>query len=150
VGFDAGNAVEPLDYDFTKYVSGAKGTIPEPSDLALTRFARHFKQLMTAIVQEGTKVVAAESDAQPSELTLEEALTAMSDPDLGDDKVAMVTTKMSEIVAELSQGQPSVEQMVQLPERIRGAFFAWLMRELFAPEGVAVDTKPSLRVVAGG
>jgi hypothetical protein len=40
VSFDAESAAETLDFDFTKYLPGVKGTIPEPSQAQIDAFAK--------------------------------------------------------------------------------------------------------------
>ena len=45
-GFDSSKAVETLDWDFTAFAGPeAKGTIPEPSQLALTAYSARMSEL---------------------------------------------------------------------------------------------------------
>jgi hypothetical protein len=151
VGFDAGTAVEPLDWDFTKFDLG-RGTIPEPSEREMTVFTKRFQKLMTAIINEGRKRLKEREEVKDDvpELTLMEALAALEDPDLDAETIEAVSSKMCGIVAELSKGQPSLETLEKLPSRVRGAFFGWLLKELYSPEAVAAGTRPSLSLVPGG
>jgi hypothetical protein len=159
VGFDAAKAVEPLDWNFEKF-DGGSGTIPEPSERDLQTFTRKFRKLMQAILKEGSRVAKVEQERAKAEetaeegeeatITLADALAALEDPDMPEETAMMVIDKMSEIVAELAHGSPTLETITGLPSRIRAAFFSWLIQELFVPEVGAVATPPSLRVVAGG
>src|SRR3954468_15373515 len=46
--FKADDAVPKLEWDFTKYVSGAKGVSPEPSNIALLTFNMNMSALVDA------------------------------------------------------------------------------------------------------
>lgn len=159
-GFDAGNVVEPMDWDFTKF-GGGKGTIPEPSDVEMERFLRKYRTLMGAVrdealasVEQAEQEAKAEAEGARRGVTLEEARQLMAEIDLtdeGSEFARRVSEQMLDIVVGITKGSPSREQISALPNRIRGAFFGWLVGQLTDPDFVqAADTRPSLSLVNGG
>lgn len=161
--FDAGNVVEAMDWDFTKYKAG-RGTVPEPSDVEIERFLRKYRVLVTSVMQAaGTEIVVRDnqtielkSDGVTSTpiLTLVEATKAMAEIDLESVESSAsykVSEAMLDLVVTITKGKPSKQQLQKLPNRVRGAFFGWLIGQLTNPDfGPAVDTKPSLALVNDG
>src|SRR3954451_19136956 len=132
VMFDAGDAVEEMAWDFTKY-GGGSGVIPEPSDLAIEKFLRKFNVLVTQVSRAATRR-AAESDAALLEakddegkdrlLTLEESLEALKKIDLSETNTAPeISEAMLVLVCTLTKNNPSKTQLKKLPNRVRGAFY---------------------------
>lgn len=162
-GFDAGNVVEAMDWDFTKYKAG-KGTVPEPSDVELERFLRKYRVLVTSVMQAaGVEIIVRDNEmielkpdgvTRTQALTMPEAIKLMGEIDL--EKVEesssyKISDAMLDLVVTITKGKPSKQQLLKLPNRIRGAFFGWLIGQLTNPDfGPAVDTSPSLALVNGG
>lgn len=117
--FDATRAVDPLEYDFTKYVAGCKGFIPEPSDDLLAMFSKRtaeFAQRFSPDTQGSmrkTLEVAARMTVQEYDEAARETATAYG---------------------ELCQDQPSADDLLKLPPRLRAAFYGWVQEHL-NPEG---------------
>jgi len=132
VGFDAGNAVEPLDFDFSAFVEDCKGTIPEPSQGALERFFDATREIGT---QAG--VAALEQASSASEVA--GALATASE-----DVLDALTDKLVVAVADLCSGTPSLEQIQQLPFRVRQAFIDWLLGEITDPTKLNPASRDSL------
>lgn len=127
-GFDAGTAVEPMDYDFTTVDGGkGKGVVPEPSTSEMKGFQKEFAQIM----REGQKLEV--SDEEALKMTDKEfAAFQKKTDDLGD--------RLDSAIARLCKDSPSVEEVSTLPFRVKTAFSQWLMNQ-FAPEGGASGTK---------
>lgn len=145
--FDAGAVVEPLDYDFTT-VRGyphrkAKGMITEPNDEKIAAFLTSLRDMMKeaeTIVGDGVDVT------DPASFL---GQLDSYDPD----KLLGVFRGLATAYADLCSGQPSVEEIMDLPLRVRVKFFAWVQGEVVSPEagtgaGMAVVT-PLRPAVAG-
>lgn len=118
-GFDAGTAVDPLDFDFTAY-GGPKGTIPEPTEKALEGFIKE------------TRKIASEfgSSKDRESLTPEEMVEEM---DRLSSSMPEATSRLADAAAALCSGVPSAAEILVLPMRVRNAFVGWLMGQ-FRPE----------------
>lgn len=123
MGFNAGRAVSPLDYDFSAYVEGAKGTIPEPTQDELEVF-------LDAL---GTIAESEQSEERSDAETLDTIRQALSDDGL----VKQFWPKVLDALDPICKGTPSRDQIEALPARVRFAFFDWLSSEFVDP------TKPS-------
>jgi hypothetical protein len=143
--FDAGAAVEALDWDFTGAGVKAKGTIPEPSDVTIGDFLDGLKKLYNdtrAMVEAGE----AATDATPGEML--EALNSVTG--------AMFVDQMSRIAdlyAELCSNKPGKDQLLALPLRVRAKFYGWVMSEVVNPEaetGAGTSVVKPLRSAAAG
>jgi hypothetical protein len=125
MGFNAGDEVEPLDYDFTFFkdkipeLAVAKGTIPEPSDTAVQRMQRK-------LVEATKKFVPSGAPGAPT--------TAAAMADLPEDAFEQAETVILDAIAELCAGSPTREQLAVLPYRHKRKFIAWLQRQLMNPE----------------
>lgn len=127
-GFDAGSAVEPMDYDFTTVPGGkGKGVVPEPSTMDMKIFQKSFAK----VVRESAKL-----DKSGEELDK-----------ISDDEFDLLQKKGDELgeqldaaIAKLCKNHPSVEEVETLPFRLKTAFSKWLM-EKFNPEAEAAATK---------
>lgn len=113
--FTAGTAVEPLEWDFTKYqpaptegqaVAPWGGTIPEPTQAALERF--------------NAALVAAAPTGDAARLS---EVTDMS-----------VLDPIKRALADLCGNLPSVAQLDALPFRVLVAFIGWLAGRLTNPQ----------------
>lgn len=110
-GFDASKAVPRLDYDFRKYNAG-HGTIPEPSDEILATYTREMAEF------------AKENDLVLTEENATSALEAAMN--LSDSEFIEIQERVADITSRLTQKQPSAEEIMALPPRVRRAFFGWL------------------------
>lgn len=156
-GFKADDAVPKLEWDFTKYVSGAKGVSPEPGNLALLQFNMRMRSLVDAerriVTAQLTKETQKAEGASKEEKQALLDRWATMDLDAGatvslDELAAIMPAeegerlhrKQAELVAELLQNSPSVDQIMGLPGRIRQAYFGWIAGQLMDPEFGAAGT----------
>ena len=163
-GFNAGRHVEPIEWDFTDFVPGAKGISPEPSTQAIERYHRASRNLAEAMMRIQSAAVDQEVSRQKElspeqaleqvrkwgQMSLDQALQVL-DQEMADDlpQSLELITRYAELVDEVTNGCPNAQQIMGLPHRIRGAFFGWFTRQLIDPELVAAGTKSSLSLVQG-
>lgn len=143
--FDAAH-IESLDYDLTKYageMKGAKGTIPEPSEMQLEEFFA----FMEKESREARREMRRELDGLDEDFEDDEDEDAESDSgeldrddpeELQDalDEAVKNRTKAIAAAAKLCSGEPPEEVLDTLPMRPFRAFTVWLIRELSDPEGI--------------
>jgi hypothetical protein len=148
-GFDAGEVVAPLDYDFTtikqlrsetrEKLQNAKGTIPEPSDKQIQSLIRAQRKALT------------DAGINLDELDPEDATTLIKVASkLTEEQQSEVSQRVLQAVVSVCDGSPTEEEITALPQRVQNAFIAWLMKSLTDPESAAGATKPSLAVVRAG
>lgn len=163
-GFDAGEVIEPMDWDFTRYKAG-KGTVPEPSDVETERFLRKWRLLVVQVVsaaeiaanemidqeiEQRKQEALARVEGKPIKVpTIAEALELMKQVDVSD-TAPEIADAMADLVSKFCKNKPSKAQLLKLPNRIRGAFYGWLIGQVTNPEFSAVVTKPTLSLVNGG
>lgn len=146
-GFNAETVVEPLDYDFrTKDNPDARhGTIREPSDRQIADYMAGIKQLVRDFQGKLPESLVA-GDADAASLT---DATEDLDPEI----VMELNGALATLLAALCSDEPSREDILRLPPRIRAHFYAWLQREVMSPEaapgGGRAQVK-TLRSVAAG
>jgi hypothetical protein len=121
--FDAGIAVERLEYDFTAF-GGTAGVIPEPS----TGTVQTFFDTLQALASEIRGKMAGVEGKDLEEISEEEAADVVAQMD--DNIAGEYQTKMNAAIAELCGGTPSLEEISGLPFRVLGAFTQWLTGEL--------------------
>lgn len=124
MGFDAGAALEPLDYNFEKFDAGS-GTIPEPTRAQI----RDFEKWRLSTFGDAATVA-----------DLAERYQAMSDDEAAEsDREAVVA------IARLCSDSPNAEQLEKLPARVFRAFWAWLWTQLTDPtlSGSATTLSPA-------
>lgn len=142
--FDAAEVYSALDYDFSAAGVNAKGRVPEPTDAMIGKFLSGLKALVNS-VRESAKLGEVDTN---DPLAVLEALNSL-DPETFVDSLH----KMAEHYAELTRGEPSLETILELPLRVRQAFFAWIQTEVINPEAVSGATsqpeKTRLSAVAG-
>ncbi len=108
-----------LDYDFTGFKASdgsrckGKGVGPEPSAEAITDFGILYGELLQGL------------EDTPDE-----------------DKLKTAFSALAQALAELTQGQPSEEELAALPPRALAGFARWLMGEL-NPKGLASGMRRS-------
>lgn len=148
MGFVAGDEVDPLDFDFTKF-GGPKGTIPEPSQEAVTKYFRAMAR-MSAEQSEGLRA----KRYEVSEALAKEAAEAEEAPSIVDlalqafDENTELGARELDAIAELCSGTPSRADLDLLPARVQKAFAGWLVGQFVNPQSTTV-TRPSLAVVRG-
>lgn len=138
-GFKATQAVSGLSYDFTglevqdddaaELLDKCKGTTPEPSYQQVRHMQSRFKQMLGI----GDEV-------DPVEIN--KAMARMSEAELldRDDEIA-------EIIAGVTSGSPSIEEIQALPYRVREAYVGWICGELNNPTAGTGSTRRSLAPV---
>lgn len=127
MGFDAGTAVEAMDFDFTTIPGGkGKGVVPEPSTTDMKVFQKAFAK----IIRSGEKLNAETKD--PAKLSEEEF-------ELLQKQGEELNESLDAAIAKLCKNKPSAEQVATLPFRHKTAFSKWLM-EQFNPEKEAAAT----------
>lgn len=148
--FNAGQAVEKLEYDFTDY-GGSEGTIVEPS----TKQVNHFFKSMKAMLKEVNRLQAATKDIDVENMDDEAMAEHMSKIDEATEGADTYQTIMVENIAVLcgaervededgsytiKGGAPSFEELDRLPYRVLQAFSKWLMGEI-QPKKTTPGTK---------
>lgn len=147
--FDAGLAVEKLEYDFTAYGGGA-GDITEPSTGAVNRF---FKQ-MKRMVKDVKALQSLAEQVELEEMTDEDVVNAIDNMDEAEAGTSAMQAAMIKNLAELCGGvreehkvedgdglvirtdevvvggSPSFDDLNGLPYRVLQAFSTWLMAEI--------------------
>jgi len=127
-GFNAATVVEPLDYDFrTKENPKAiHGVIKEPNDRQIADYMAGVKKLVKTL----------QSDLPDALQTGSDDLTAlfMAVDDLDPEIIVKFHDEMAGLFAALCSGEPSKEDLLTLPIRIRVVFYGWLQQEVMSPE----------------
>jgi len=157
MGFKASEAVSPLEYDFHPHVD-AKGVTPEPSTDQIVQLQVAQK---AALEKLGIDTDEVDNDDQGNMQSLMDMMAGLSEEQLYE-----IQDEQADAVAEVcgaergetdadggvywSGGNPSRDEIIALPFRIRQAYFGWLMGQLFDPESAAAGTRPSLKAVRGG
>lgn len=146
-GFSAESVVEPLDYDFrTKDNPDARhGTVREPTDKQIAAYLSGVKKL----VREFRGKLPDEMIAGSTDIAA--MLSAVED--LDEDLTLRFNDGMADLFAGLCSGEPSRDDILGLPPRIRAVFFNWLQREVMSPEaapGGGRTQAKTLRSVAAG
>jgi hypothetical protein len=156
--FKADDAVPKLEWDFTKYVSGAKGVSPEPSNIALLTFNMNMSALVDAErrikMAQVKKAVDEANDRSKEEKEAELDRWAVLDLVDGTaevlaemmlilpaDEGEKLNRKQADLVSGLLQDSPNVDQIMGLPGRVRNAYFGWIAGQLMDPEFGAAGTK---------
>lgn len=145
MGFVAKDKVQPLDYDLRPHLD-VSGTVPEPSSDQVDRYWHVMGQIMKA-EQDRLRAEAREAekdrgddedvDVMPlNRYTIADTLAGMDPERLAEQKGKVVAA-----LADLCSGQPSAEQLGQLPHRVLQAFAGWLTGEI-SPEVSAAATRP--------
>ena len=114
--FDAARVITSLDYDFTRF-GGPKGTVPEPSDPQIFAYSKAMSEL-------GEELGINERD--PKKIAAVAA--SLTETDMMEHAV-----RQAEITAALCGNHPSAEELMNVPPRVRAAFYGWLS-EMLNPE----------------
>lgn len=128
-GFDAGAALEPLNWTLKPYVD-AEGVLPEPSQDVLDRFRRTMRGITGQALDDEGEIDREKLDQMVKDAGSDEAFDA---------KLAQ---QMIDCYADVCQGSPSREQIVGLPATVRAAFYQWVNASLLDPFSRTPATKP--------
>ena len=123
--FDAGVAVEALEYDFTAY-GGKEGRIPEPT----TRLVNDFFDEMRGLLQEAQRAKSAAEGVQLEEMSEEEMAGALDKVDEGMAATTNFQERTVKAIAILCQDSPSADELMALPYRVLSQFNQWLIGEI--------------------
>lgn len=124
--FDAGTAVESLEFDFTAY-GGNEGVIPEPSSGAVKAYFRAGK----ALAKDMRKFKGiADQIGDTEDLTDEEITERMSMIEEAEEGVDELQGKQRHMLADLCGGAITVDDLDRLPFRVFQAFNQWLLGEI--------------------
>lgn len=118
--FDAGQ-FGTLRYDFTAF-GGVTGVIPDPSDEKLEAFNTAYMELLDKYGV-GADVDKDDPDA------VKDAIERNKDVSFIEQQ-----KEMMELIAELCDHSPSLEELQKLPFRVRQVYLGWIQRELINPE----------------
>lgn len=149
--FDAGTAVERLEYDFTAY-GGNKGEIHEPSTGDVNRFFTNMRKMMREVQALSASVKDLDELEKIEELDDETLTRQVNAIDEATEGASEYQTRTIEHIAELCGGHreyvenpddpsgdkievivggsPSMEDLSKLPYRVLQAFTNWLMEEI--------------------
>lgn len=128
--FNAGTAVEAIEFDFTAF-GGRAGSIPEPS----TDQVENFMAAITGLFAQYKGII---DVAQGKEPTADE-IAAMVE-DFGDITSRDVQQAIADAIEQFSSGEPTAAEVMALPHRIQSAFLGFLLGEV-NPEARAATTK---------
>jgi hypothetical protein len=124
--FVAGDEIDTLTFDFTRYAKEAKGVIPEPTAEKLRAFQKGLK----AVIRESLK----NTKEPPANETQLESMKRIIGADDTDELAVMVEARTFELISDLCSGTPSVEQLQKIPYRVQQAFVGWLTGIFLNPE----------------
>lgn len=139
-GFVASERISALKYDFRsieaadddaqELLDQAKGVTPEPS----TRQVRHMQARQREIL------------GLSQDTSVEEANRVLAG--LDEDAWNEVDDDVLDMVAEVTNGRPSREEIAALPFRYQQGYYGWLLGELNSPSiGTSNSTRRSLAPV---
>ncbi len=126
MGFNAGEVLEPLDYDFSAF-GGPVGVIPEPSSGAVKDYFRAMKNL----AKEARKFKDIEAKlGNIDDVSDEELAERMATIDEAEEGADELQRAQKEALAALCSNTPSFDELDRLPFRIFTAFNKWLVGEI--------------------
>lgn len=153
--FDAGAAVEPMEFDFTAY-GGSKGVIPEPGTGAVNQFTKRTKAMLKEVKNMQGLAAEAEKMEDLTDEEMAEQMGKIDEVEEGANRLQEATitnlallcgakeSKDDEGNTVIVGGSPGVEELRLLPFRVLQAFSTWLMGEI-RPKRTAPATGPSPR-----
>lgn len=137
-GFDANAVVEPLDYTLRPHVDKA-GTIREPNDRQIADYLAGYQQMIRDYRgQLPDELVAGSPD-------IGAVLDATTELDT--EIVLKLNAEVAALVAGLCSNDPSKDDILGLPPRIRGMFCAWVQKEVMSPEAAPGAGKAQVRTL---
>lgn len=122
--FNAATAVEPMEYDFTEYIEGAVGIIPEPSEAQVQTYFKTVSGLATEFTDLRKRMSSISED--DDEIDTENPDVAALMEEVKNLDMTAVLGQITEAVAALCSNEPSVEVINRLPFRVRQAFAKWV------------------------
>lgn len=137
-GFDASGVVEPLDYSLRPHVDKA-GTIREPNDRQIADFLSGVKSLVKKYRGQ------LPDDMIAGSANVSAMLSAMEDLDT--EVTVAFNADMAALYADLCSGEPSKDDIMRLPPRIRAMFLAWVQKEVMSPEAAPGGGKAQVRTL---
>lgn len=144
-GFDAGQQVERLNYDFStltdpdgKPYSDAKGIIPEPS-------SGEVQDLLEKLIAAGKD---AGLDAEDLTGTPQQVALALAGADR--EQLDRMKDALLDAIGEFTKGHPTRDEIAALPHRLQDAFIGWLLGEFTDPFDSPTGTRDSAAAPAAG
>jgi hypothetical protein len=133
MGFEAAE-VEPLTYNFGAYGDGEQHTIKEPSDKLVRRFFKNISR-EDRVAQEQLRATIANQDGETDD-ERNARLTEHAEEyeELQVEIAEQSRHRILEYLSAVCSGDPSVEQLEKLPERMQIGFFRYI-REALVPKG---------------
>lgn len=135
--FNAGEIVEPLEYDFTRY-GGSAGVIPEPTSKkvdefndTMRRYAAEAKKKISDAT--GGKSLSAIIQMDENSADAEEILDALEG--LDSNMLSGQQETLAEALGKLCSGSPDKDQLLRLPFRVFAAFNKWMVAEIRPEKG---------------
>ncbi len=116
--FSAATAVEDLEYDFTKYVPGCSGVIPEPSADQIETYFEKAREIAKTVMHFKNKV---EDTENLTEEEVQELVTDLEGIDVHGMQEQMIV-----LISDVCSNQPSAEDITALPFRVRQEFVKWV------------------------
>lgn len=124
--FDAGTAVESLEYDFTAY-GGSEGVIPEPSSGTVKAYFRAGKDLAKEMRKfKGISDALGDVD----NLSEEEITSRMAMIEEAEEGVDELQERQRGMLVDLCGGAVTRDELDRLPFRVFQAFSKWLIGEI--------------------
>jgi hypothetical protein len=123
--FQAQTAVEALEYDLRPYVDKS-GIIPEPTTQQLADYFEKSRTIAKDVMALKSRVDAAKGSDDPDidELSEEEINEIVTD--LESINVVEMQEQMVQLIADLCSQEPSTEDILGLPFRVRTEFVKWV------------------------
>lgn len=124
--FNAAEAVESLEFDFTAY-GGGSGVIPEPSSGTVKAYFRSMK----ALAKDMKKFKGiADQLGDVEEMSEEEIADRMGMIEEAEEGVDELQEKQRHMLADLCGNAITTDDLDRLPFRVFQAFNAWLLGEI--------------------
>lgn len=135
-GFKAREVVSALEYDFAgikantpedqELLDAARGVTPEPSTMQVRRMNTRQKALL----------------GLPADATVKDTLDALATK--SEEELLEIDEEQLDIVADITSGEPSRDELAALPWRHRQGYYGWLLGELNNPSVGTASTRRSV------
>lgn len=125
--FDAGQAVERLEFDFTAF-GGRSGVIPEPSTGQVQKFFRVIKDVAREIRDLENRAKQIDKRADESDVTDDEAIDSLAN--MADEASERYQDQLVHALADLCSSEPNADEIGALPFRVLNAFSAWVAEQV--------------------
>lgn len=139
MGFDAAKDIDPFDYNLSPYVD-AKGTTPEPSDEAVRKFYVGLGNMLEdTLGEERLRSILTTEEYADFKLRKPEPLIKVQAATNNEEDMAAASDRALQLHADICGGSPTVDELAQLPFRVKQAFYGalqrWLSPEASRPAG---------------